>query len=52
MKVMKWARLTQDHRFLQTMHALYITSLCREPVVDPIKIFWHKFYATLFLKAF
>ena len=25
--VMKWARLTWDHRFLQMMHALYIPSL-------------------------
>ena len=27
LKVMKWARLTWDHRFLQTMHALYSISL-------------------------
>ena len=26
-KVMKWARLTQDHRFLQRVHAQYIPSL-------------------------
>ena len=26
--VTKWARLTRDHRFLQTMHAPYIPSLC------------------------
>ena len=24
---MKWARLTKDHKFLQTMRALYIPSL-------------------------
>ena len=28
---MKWARLTRDHRFLQTMCALYIPSLCFFP---------------------
>ena len=28
LRVMKWTRLTLDHRFLQTMRALHIPSLC------------------------
>ena len=34
---MKWDRLYRDHRFLQTMHALYIPSLC---IMIEMKVLW------------